>query len=395
MSRSQPGRYLVEVLGSWQALEPHWIRMASAATPFQAVPILRSWYASLGQRADVEPLCVRVTDAAAGEDAVLLPLIRRRSAGIRHIEFADLWAIDNNAPALGARAPTSREEGQDLMTALIGALPSCDVITLTKMPATIGGRPNPLVLTPLAQPSEFVRSLCDISGLWDQIFKGFDASLRKNIQRRRRQIEQQGAVKYFVAESMEDRQAVHNRLESFQRKRLEKLQARHVFDEPEHKKFYELLVQSGGENVLMTGIEVNGDIVAASMLVCGSNVASSLRHAFTDGPLEKFGLGIQIIAYNMQIAHERGYGVFDHSIGNTAWKDDFSPKQEPLFELSRAVSALGLAYQMQARVKRTLSAGGQFRERLREVRNSIRQIGARRPTAPEIIAAPLFKDDND
>jgi CelD/BcsL family acetyltransferase involved in cellulose biosynthesis len=349
--------YRIEIAGPWQAVEDQWRQLGSSATPFQSAPVLGAWYASLGRRADVEPLCVRIIDAPSGEIAMLLPLIRLRGNSLRHIEFADLWAMDANAPALGTKAPATKAGAQLAFEALCAALPPADMISLTKMPASIGGRPNPFALLDQTRPSDYARHLCGIGAGWEAVLKGFDTSLRKNIQRQRRQLELQCKVRFFTAEDAECRRAAFDLIEACQHERLAKLGARHIFDEPGHRDFYRELVRLDEPDVILAGIECDGEAVAAAMLVCASGVASCLRHGYRQGPLERFGLGNQIIAHAIRVAHERGFRWFDQSIGNSHWKRDFGAQPEPLFEVRRAGSALGMAYLAKMALRRTLPEG--------------------------------------
>ena len=56
-----------------------------------------------------QPLIAIIYDGKSGDQAVLLPLIRRLHRGIRTIEFADMDITDYNAQMLGAAAPRDRE----------------------------------------------------------------------------------------------------------------------------------------------------------------------------------------------------------------------------------------------------------------------------------------------
>ncbi len=117
---------------------------------------LEAWYGAFAGVDDVEPLIAIVSDAATGEQAALLPLIRRRQNGIRIVEFADLDLTDYNAPLLGTAAPrdakAARAMWRDLRAALRRLPGGADLIRLRKMPVDLDGRPNPLALLDGAGP---------------------------------------------------------------------------------------------------------------------------------------------------------------------------------------------------------------------------------------------------
>jgi CelD/BcsL family acetyltransferase involved in cellulose biosynthesis len=67
----------------------------SAATPFQHPVWLDRFYSGLAPRLGAEPLIVVVRGRSDGRLAMLLPLVRRRLAGVlRAVEFADLRVAD-------------------------------------------------------------------------------------------------------------------------------------------------------------------------------------------------------------------------------------------------------------------------------------------------------------
>ena len=76
-----------------------------------------------------------------------------RERGLRTIEFADLGVTDYNAPILGPAAPSTESAAAAVWQHVLRALPECDLIHLRKMPLTIDGRPNPLVLLRDTYPS--------------------------------------------------------------------------------------------------------------------------------------------------------------------------------------------------------------------------------------------------
>ena len=101
-------------LARWKAFD--------ASTPFQHPQWYQAWYSAFAGHA--EPLIAIVSDAATGEPAVLLPLIRRRQNGIRIVEFADLDLTDYNAPLLGRAAPRDARAARGLWRDLLsGAAP--------------------------------------------------------------------------------------------------------------------------------------------------------------------------------------------------------------------------------------------------------------------------------
>src|SRR6266851_7332995 len=81
--------FRVELVRDWKAAAARWNDI-NPSTPFQHPQWCAAWYDAFAGAGGVEPLIAVITDAASGEQAALLPLIRRRHKGMRIIEFADL-----------------------------------------------------------------------------------------------------------------------------------------------------------------------------------------------------------------------------------------------------------------------------------------------------------------
>src|SRR6267142_3577586 len=118
---SRAAGFRVELLRDWKQAVARWHDI-SPPTPFQHPQWYDAWYDAFAGAEGVEPLIAVVTNASTGEQAALLPLIRRRQNNLRIVEFADLDLTDYNAPILGSAAPrdaaTVRIMWRDLKSAL-------------------------------------------------------------------------------------------------------------------------------------------------------------------------------------------------------------------------------------------------------------------------------------
>src|SRR5947199_146000 len=94
----------------------------SPPTPFQHPQWSEAWYSAFAGAEGIEALIALVSEAATGELAMVLPLIRRRQNGIAVVEFADLDLTDYNAPLLGPAAPRDARAARALWRDLLSAL---------------------------------------------------------------------------------------------------------------------------------------------------------------------------------------------------------------------------------------------------------------------------------
>jgi CelD/BcsL family acetyltransferase involved in cellulose biosynthesis len=119
---------------------------AGQRTAFQHGYWLGAWYEAFH---DFAPLIALISDAATGKDIAVVPMISHIRRGIRIVEFADLGVSDNNAPILALDAALDAAATDAIGKALIDAVRALpdrfDLLRLKKMPAHVGGKPNPLV----------------------------------------------------------------------------------------------------------------------------------------------------------------------------------------------------------------------------------------------------------
>ncbi|RZI39493.1 cellulose biosynthesis protein CelD, partial [Herbaspirillum sp. HC18] len=133
---------------------------AGHRTAFQHADWLGPWYAAFD---DVAPLIAVISDTVTGRDIAVVPMISHLRRGIRIVEFADLGVSDNNAPILARDAALDPGTIDAINEALIDALRALpdrfDLLRLRKMPAEVGGKPNPLAALGRTGSSSLNRNL--------------------------------------------------------------------------------------------------------------------------------------------------------------------------------------------------------------------------------------------
>ena len=145
-------RYLVRIQSDPARALAEWHRLFDADTsigPFQAPAWLASWYRTLGRQPGIDAIFATVLRASDGKALLGLPLLRRRSGGLRWIEPADLGVSDYNGPWLARDFPTERRVVERVLHALHAAMKlDADVLRMGKLPAQLGGQANPLLRFP-------------------------------------------------------------------------------------------------------------------------------------------------------------------------------------------------------------------------------------------------------
>jgi CelD/BcsL family acetyltransferase involved in cellulose biosynthesis len=316
-----------------------------AATPYQTACWLQAWYAGFDASADVEPLIVSIRTASCDRLAMLLPLVVARSAGLRTIEFADLGITDCNAPILGPAAPSDREGAAALWEVVRRALPAADLMRLTKMPATVSGRPNPLALLPGAGPSPVHSNVVEIGddfGEWQRMALRSDT--RNDLRRAARMFARHPGAAFLRVRYGTAARRIYEDLRAMQRRRAVEAGFDYRLDQPAYDEVYRRTLENGLESgeAILTALVVGEETVAASFAIADGRSCAMLRIGDAGGEWRKSMSGRLLMHRTLEHLHGEGYRTFDFSLGNQDYKRRLGARQKPLLEVTRALSLRGV-----------------------------------------------------
>src|SRR5262249_1953943 len=152
-----------------------------------------------------------------------------------------------------------------LWDALMQALSEFDLARLTKMPATVEDRLNPLVLLPLVKPSPLSNHLITIDAEWTEYWHSLHRTFRNQLGRHWRTfISQKGAAFKYVESGMEASRILAQ-LESQQSARLRRLGKPYRLDKPEFAAFYRQVTAAGlsTADIVLTALIQDSEVVSA------------------------------------------------------------------------------------------------------------------------------------
>lgn len=342
-----PVEYRVEV--ARQAGESAF-RGGFSPTIFQTATWLDSWYETLAGRDDVTTLIVTIRDGRTGDLAMVLPLVLRRIASLRVIEFADLNLTDYNAPILGPAAPRGRAEAIRLWRAVRRALPRADLIRLAKMEADQRQRPNPLTLLPGAVACALNGNVIRIDGDYDGWRRlGLEKTVRKELERSWRVFAKNPGAAFVRVTEPDHAQRLLAAIDRRQETRMASLGTDYFLNEPDVAAFYRRLVEralADGSAVLTALMADDGaeqEVVAGLLGLRQGDRYIMIRIGQTGGRWANCSPGRLIIERTMAALHADGVRTFDFSIGNYDYKRRFGCETLPLVDFVRPLSWRGLA----------------------------------------------------
>jgi CelD/BcsL family acetyltransferase involved in cellulose biosynthesis len=367
---SRASGFHVEFTRDWQRAKARWGDPADA-TPFQNWHWLEAWYGAFAAIDNVEPLIAIISNAATGEQAVLLPLIRRIHKGIRIVEPADLDLTDYNAPLLGPAAPrdakAARALWKDLRAALRQLPGGVDLIRLRKMPIETDGRPNPLALLDAAGP-------CALNGNVVTTGEDFDAwrftlerTVRKELERSWRVFTRDSAAAFKIVTDRDEALRVLSTMESQQGDRMQHLGLNFVLNDETYAAFYRNLVHDNVANgyAVLSALTVGDEAVATLLGIRQGARYVMVRISNAGEKWSNCSPGRLIIERTMAALHKDGIRQFDFSIGNYAYKRRFGVARIALVDFSAALSWRGLPYALRDRAARWLRGHPGLAERVK------------------------------
>jgi CelD/BcsL family acetyltransferase involved in cellulose biosynthesis len=317
---------------------------AGHRTAFQHGYWLGAWYEAF---ADHAPLIAVISDAATGRDIAVVPMISHVRRGIRVVEFADLGVSDNNAPILACDATFDAADTRAMGTALVDALRALpdgfDLLRLKKMPAHVGGKPNPLV-------SLGRTGSCSVNGnlvLMGDDYADYRASLRRlQLPRCWRVFNRLGSARLEIATDVARARELLDVMDVQQEERMRQLGSPFVLNDDVHAGFYREVARQGVAEgyAVISALVCDKGIVATTLGVRYGATYFLLRISHTGKTWANFSPGLLVTERTMEALHAQGVRRFDLSIGNQDYKRRLGAEQVPLTDVSVALSWRGIPY---------------------------------------------------
>ncbi|WP_187435576.1 GNAT family N-acetyltransferase [Bradyrhizobium hipponense] len=313
-------------------------------TAFQHGYWLSAWYEAFE---GIEPLIAVISDAATGKDVAMVPMISHTRRSIRVVEFADLDVSDNNAPILardaGFDATDMRAIGLALVEGLRALPDRFDLLRLKKMPAHVGGKPNPLV-------SLGRIGSCSLNGnvvLTGDNYADYQASLRRlQLPRCWRVFSRPGSARFEIATDAERAREFLDVMDVQQEERMRQLGFRFVLDDDAHARFYREVARQGIAEgyAVVSALVCDKGIVATTFGVRYGATYFLLRISHSGKTWANFSPGLLATERTMAALHAQGVRRFDLSIGNQDYKRRLGAERVPLTDASVALSWRGMPY---------------------------------------------------
>ena len=331
----------------------------SGASVFQSPSWIDALHHEVAPAFGADQVTVTVRDPG-GRLLMVLPLVRRRVRGMRILEFADFGLCDYNAPVYDLDEAVLLDADMTLPQRVAAVLPPHDLVALIKMTRedSLLRRLLPGVACAQMRYSAFPARLGADWAAWRDatLSQGF----RRELGMKRRRLERLGAVEF---RTLNDPQKIGDAFETLRRlrsARLKSLGAANVMDNEVIFAFYRrMAIEGAREGFARTEcIYLAGEAIAVQFGLVQRGTYSMLMLGAEIERLKRISPGMLMVDASLRAAIEGGDQMYDFTIGDHPYKEQFGARALPLYEWHRANTLRGhagtLAIEVVREAKRVL-----------------------------------------
>lgn len=341
----------------WRAFEQH-----ADCTVFQTFDWLATWQRHIGTRNGEQPAIVVGRDVA-GDILFVLPFSVRQTGLARKLTWLGNDLCDYNAPLLAAQFSDSVDPEQfvRLWRNILQILQSHpllrhDFIHLEKMPAEVGSQQNPMRhLRVAASPSGAY--LTQLTGNWDEFYAVKRSSTtRRRDRTKRKRLSESGEVRLVNPDNAHDITATLDTLMAQKAQAFDRMGIGNLFARPGYSEFFRALATDPATRHLahVSRLDVGTTAAAVNLGLTFRDHYYYLLASYDGGELSRFGPGAAHLHDLMRQAIERGFRVFDFTIGDEPYKRDWSDTEITLFDHIAVATLRGALVAMPMLAKRRL-----------------------------------------
>ena len=364
--------FTIEVHREIASLERSWrdLEETGTGTAFQRYDFVAPLYAAFLAHRRAEPVIVVVRDGASGAVLMILPLCRYRHGVISVIGFADIRVADYCAPIQARGFDPDEATWRELWRKIERALPRCDLVRLSKLPETVGGRANPCLRLGLSVPFVVRAHGVAIAHPWRKLCVGsIPKRYRDNIRSAEKALGKLGEVTFEHHDGGPDGDAAFEMLRKMRADRFSRLGRDDAMADPIWATFYHDLARSGTARPFARLIVLR---CGERPVACGLGLVHDrsfllLIPSFDMETFGRYSPGKLLIFRAMEALAAEGFDYFDLTIGDEPYKHQFGTDDRGLHEVVLPQSLIGHLAGLVWRLKVKLRSHPVLHARLRRL----------------------------
>ena len=353
----------VEVFTDMAEAEPHWRALEAAnplATPYQAFDFLNLWHRHIGAAEGVTPFIVTGFNTA-GLPLFVWPLGLRRRASLRVAEFMGGKHANFNM-ALWRRDAAAAIGEIELRAVLAQVSDRADLMMLANQPVSWSGLGNPFALLPHQASPSFGHSGA-LKPDFEALFAERASSVaRRKMRRKESKLAAFGTVRFQKATGAAQIQAALADFFEQKTARMRAIGLPDVFAAQDVRDFVSAAATtptaSGSTLIELYTLTLDGVIVATMGGLTADGRFTAMFSSIVHGQYATESPGEQLLVHLVRDLCGRGLHTFDLGIGEAAYKGQFCPDADPMFDsywpLTPAGKRVAAWYRLTAAAKRAI-----------------------------------------
>ena len=313
-----------DVAAEWKTLQRD-----AVAFPFQTVEWLSAWHQDVGRPRGIEPFLVLGRDAA-GAVKIIFPLGIERGMLTTRLVWLGHPTCDYNAPMVCPRTldGISVEDAHAMWRAILSLAPDVDYAYLTKQPAVIGAAENPFHHV-AAHASSAGAYAATLDTTWDAFYRSRRSGKARNKNARmEKRLAAMGDLRFDCVEDPGERSALAAWVLDLKHRQLERTGARTPFGADDIRRFFDRVTSN--EELKLFRLTLDGEPLAAVLGLVRDGCFYYVVPVYDFGAHARCSPGNTLLHKVMEWSIERGLTRFDFTIGDEAYKRDWSDIVVPM-----------------------------------------------------------------
>ncbi|ARP97152.1 GNAT family N-acetyltransferase [Bordetella genomosp. 13] len=305
-----------------------------------------TWQQTIGQAQGVRPYVMELRDAA-GRMLALWPMGIYRRGRLRVLDFLGDVVTDYRAPLYASAFVLDLQPAvfEALWRAMVRSVPGIDLVSLRRMPQTLEGesrRANPMARLAGTRHTENGYA-ARLPESMEAFRKRLPTRMVADMRRSARRLEEVAPVRIATHHDADARAAVFLALAEQKSRRWRESGSRDLFAEPGYLDFYRTLA-FGPETrarVSLCSLSAGEEIVATHWGACYRGRHYWILPTYAAGEWSRYSSGRMLMAAMIERSIEEGCGIFDLTVGEEAYKRDWTDHTLPLYEWHHARTLAG------------------------------------------------------
>jgi CelD/BcsL family acetyltransferase involved in cellulose biosynthesis len=350
----------ISIFETFEDAESVWKQFEQTADGygFQSYDWLSHWYQAVGVGLNIQPCLVLVEDSAS-QPLLFLPLGIQKTPGLRILIWLGGITADYCAPLVDkySNEQLASRPFTLLWNDIKQRLPQFDLIHFKNQPENIGDQTNPFVQLGGA-PYE-ISYFSRLKGSWEVHYQQqVKNRIRADSRRQRKRLTRIGELRFVVATESPRIEDITQKMIEQKSRCYRETGAFDLFAIEAYRQFY-----------LQTAIELApSGRIHVSALMCNDKIIAThwgmifnerfyfLMPSYEGGKWQKYSSGRLLLEHLIEWCFGHQIEIFDFSIGDERYKQDWCEQTMSLFEYLTPVTSAGYAYVLWHNIKKKVKA---------------------------------------